>query len=206
MKLSEHFYLKHTLTVAKELIGCILVHNDSDGITSGKIVETEAYMGPEDKGSHSYKRRHTKSMDPLYKSGGHGYIFPIYGMGYCFNVVTEAENLPRAVLVRALEPVEGTDLMGKRRHVQNIKTPNMKNLTNGPVKLCEALNIDSSINGISLCGDELFITKGPELKNDEKILTSPRINIDYAEEDRFKPWRFSLDENKFLSKKTNSGN
>jgi DNA-3-methyladenine glycosylase len=138
-------------------------------------------------------------MDPLYKSGGHGYIFPIYGIGYCFNVVTEAENVPRAVLIRALEPVEGKHLMCKRRHFSCIKPSNLKNLTNGPVKLCEAMHIDGTINDIDLCGDELFILKGPKLKSDEKILTSTRINIGYAEEDQFKPWRFILEGNKFLS-------
>jgi len=200
MKLKEQFYLKPTLTVAKELIGCILIHKDSEGITSGKIVETEAYMGFEDKGSHSYKKRHTLPMDPLYKSGGHCYVFPIYGRGYCFNIVTEAENVPRAVLIRALEPIKGKHLMGKRRHISSHKSPNLKNLTNGPVKLCEAMHIDADINGISLCGDELFILKGPKLKSDEKILTSTRINIDYAEEYKFKPWRFFLEGNKYLSK------
>lgn len=200
MKLKENFYLKPTLTVAKKLIGCILVHNDSNGITSGKIVETEAYMGSEDKGSHSYKARHTPSMDPLYKSGGHGYIFPIYGRGYCFNIVTEESNVPRAVLVRALEPIEGKSLMANRRHNPHIKPSNIKNLTNGPVKLCQALNIDVSINGINLCGNELYILEGQKLKSNEKILTSTRINIDYAEEDKFKPWRFILEGNKFLSK------
>jgi DNA-3-methyladenine glycosylase len=199
MKLKENFYLKPTLSVAKDLIGCVLVHKDSDGLTSGKIVETEAYMGFDDKGSHSYGNRHTPKMDPLYKSGGHGYIFPIYGIGYCFNVVTEAENVPRAVLIRALEPIEGKHLMCKRRHFSCIKPSNLKNLTNGPVKLCEAMHIDGTINDIDLCGDELFILKGPKLKSDEKILTSTRINIGYAEEDQFKPWRFILEGNKFLS-------
>lgn len=200
MKLKEHFYLKPTLIVAKELIGCILVRKTFEGITSGKIVETEAYMGSEDKGSHSYKRRHTPSMDPLYKSGGRCYIFPIYGRGYCFNIVTESEDVPRAVLVRALEPVEGKYLMGKRRHISSLNNSNLKNLTNGPVKLCEALHIDTSMNGMNLCGDNLFILKGSKLKSNEKILTSSRINIDYAEEDKFKPWRFILEGNKFLSK------
>jgi len=200
MKLKEHFYLKPTLTVAKELIGCILVRKTSDRITRGKIVETEAYMGPEDKGSHSYNGRHTSSMDPLYKSGGHCYIFPIYGRGYCFNVVTEAIDVPRAVLVRALEPVEGKYIMGNRRHFPVVNPSNLKNLTNGPVKLCEAMDIDASINGTNLYGNDLFILKGSKLKSDEKILTSTRINIDYAEEDKFKPWRFILEGNKFLSK------
>lgn len=200
MKLKETFYLKPTLTVARDLIGCVLVRKDSYGITSGKIVETEAYMGFEDKGSHSFNKRHTPSMDPLYKSGGHCYIFPIYGVGYCFNVVTEAVNVPRAVLIRALEPVEGKHLMVKRRHFSRINSSNLKNLTNGPVKLCQAMHIDATINGINLCGDELFILKGPKLRSNEKILTSARINIDYAEDDKFKPWRFILEGNKFLSR------
>jgi len=200
MKLNEDFYRKPTLIVAKKLIGMHLVRKDFDGITSGKIVETEAYMGLEDKGSHSYNGRHTPAMDPLYKSGGHCYVFPIYGRGYCFNVVTEAEDLPRAVLVRALEPVKGKQLMAQRRHIPPLKSSNLNNLTNGPVKLCEAMHIDASMNGMNLCGNDLFILEGSKLKSDEKILTSTRINIDYAEEDKFKPWRFILEGNKFLSK------
>ncbi len=201
MKIGKKFYQRDTLTVARELIGCILVHNDVEGTTSGKIVETEAYMGPEDKGAHSYLGKHTPLMDPLFKKGGHAYIFPIYGVGYCFNVVTEAENFPRAVLIRAIEPVQGWNLMKKRRNIlTEIPAKNMKNLTNGPVKLCKAMNVDKSLNGIDLCGDELFITERVDQKIDEKILTSQRINIDYAGNDKYKPWRFILDGNDFLSK------
>ena len=93
------------------------------------------------------------------------------------------------------------DIMAKRRNIQEVGNASLKNLTNGPVKLCEAMNIDKSINGINLCGDELFILEELELKTDEKILTSSRINIDYAEEYKSKPWRFTLEGNEFLSKK-----
>lgn len=103
------------------------------------------------------------------------------------------------MLIRALEPVDGMDLMLKRRNLSRINSSNLKNLTNGPVKLCEAMDIDAKINGNNLCGDELFIL-GQKLGANEKILTSTRINIDYAEEDQFKPWRFILEGNKFLSR------
>lgn len=201
MKIERSFYERNTLNVARELIGCSLVHRTPDGITSGRIVETEAYLGPEDKAAHSYGSRHTKLMDPLYQRGGYAHIFQLHGYNYCINIVTEKINIPQAVLIRALEPVKGIGLMGLRRGIdpkESVKK--LRNLTNGPSKLCEAMSIDTSINGIDLCGNELFIeSDGPN--KDEVIVSSTRINIDYAEEFKNKPWRFLLDGNKFVSKK-----
>ncbi|MGZ7117852.1 MAG: DNA-3-methyladenine glycosylase, partial [Methanobacterium sp.] len=106
MKLERSFYLQNTLKVAKELLSCILVHITSEGTTKGRIVETEAYLGLEDKGAHSYRGRHTPRMDPLYGMGGFAYIYQLHGYNYCLNVVTQKENIPQAVLIRAMEPVE----------------------------------------------------------------------------------------------------
>ncbi len=201
MKLKRSFYLQDTILVAKGLLGCILVHRTLDGITKGKIVETEAYMGPNDKGAHSYGGRHTPRMDPLYNIGGFAYIFQLHGHNYCFNVVTQKTGIPQAVLIRGLEPIQGSDLMAKRRNI-DISTglrSKFKNLTNGPSKLCQAMDIDTSLNGIDLCGDELFITSGKTFNNDE-ILSTPRVNIDYAEEYKDKQWRFFLKKNEFVSK------
>jgi DNA-3-methyladenine glycosylase (3mg) len=201
MKLERSFYERNTLTVAKELLSCILVHITPEGITSGKIVETEAYMGPEDKGAHSYKGRHTPRMDPLYKTGGFAYIYQLHGYNYCINVVTRKEGIPQAVLIRAVEPVEGMELMAKRRKIDisDAKKSKVKNLTNGPSKLCQAMNINTSLNGIDLCGEEVFITN-PAVRDSEKIIATPRIHIDYAEEYRDKPWRFLLQGNPFVSR------
>ena len=201
MKLERSFYERDTLTVAKELLSCILVHITPEGITSGKIVETEAYMGPEDKGSHSYNGRHTPRMDPLYKTGGFAYIYQLHGYNYCINVVTRKEGIPQAVLIRAVEPVEGMELMAERRKIDasDAKISKLKNLTNGPSKLCQAMNIDTSLNGIDLCGEEVFITNHA-VRDSEKIVATPRIHIDYAEEYRDKPWRFLLQGNPFVSR------
>jgi DNA-3-methyladenine glycosylase len=203
MKLKRSFYMQETLIIAKELLGCFLVHKTLDGITKGRIVDIEAYMGLNDKGSHSYGGRHTPRMDPLYNVGGFAYIFQLHGHNYCFNVVTQKTGIPQAILIRGLEPIQGLDLMAKRRNI-DISTglrSKFKNLTNGPSKLCQAMDIDTSINGIDLCGDELFITSG-KIINDSEILIAPRINIDYAEEDKDKLWRFFLKDNEFVSNYT----
>ena len=208
MKLQKKIYQQNTLTVARSLLGCILVHKLSEGLVSGIIVETEAYMGINDKGAHSYRGRHTPRMDPLYKRGGYAYIYQLHGYNYCLNVVTEKEDQPRAVLIRALQPLKGLKIMAKLRGVNmsslkiknNSDTPSsaVKNLTNGPSKLCQALAIDSALNGIDLTEDELYITSGNDLR--KEIVATPRVNIDYAEEDKDKPWRFILKDNSFLSR------
>ncbi|MGZ7096251.1 MAG: DNA-3-methyladenine glycosylase [Methanobacterium sp.] len=200
MKLERSFYLQNTLKVAKELLSCFLVHVTSEGITKGRIVETEAYLGLEDKGAHSYRGRHTPRMDPLYRMGGFAYIYQLHGYNYCLNVVTQNEDIPQAVLIRAMEPVEGIELMVRRREIDVSTKSKYKNLTNGPSKLCQAMDIDTSLNGIDLCGNELIIISGNGLKSDEEIVSTKRIHIDYADEYKDKPWRFLLKGNEFVSK------
>ena len=199
MKLERSFYVQDTLKVAKELLGCFLIHMTPEGVSKGRIVETEAYMGPEDKGAHSYGGRHTPRMDPLYKTGGFAYIYQLHGYNYCVNVVTQLENIPQAVLIRAIEPVEGIKLMIHRRNIDISTKSKFKNLTNGPSKLCKAMDINTSLNGIDLCGNELFITFGTGLKDNEEIVSTKRIHIDYAEEYKDKKWRFLLKGNEFVS-------
>ena len=200
MKVDRAFYLRDTLKVAKELLSCFLVHISTEGKTIGRIVETEAYMGPEDKGAHSYRGRHTPRMDPLYKIGGFAYIYQLHGYNYCLNAVTQKENIPQAVLIRAIEPIEGIDLMIKRRNIDISTKGKFKNLTNGPSKLCQAMGIDTSLNGIDLCGNELYINSGTALKDNEEIVATKRVHIDYAEEYKDKLWRFLLKGNDFVSK------
>ena len=201
MKLDRSFYTRDTILVAKELLGCYLIHKTPEGITKGQIVEVEAYKGPKDKGAHSYKYRHTPRMDPLFKTGGFAYIFQVYGNNYCFNVVTQKENMPEAVLIRALKPCEGIELMGKRRNI-NLSDSNrskFKNLTNGPSKLCQAFDIKTTLNGIDLCDNQLYILSNSTSDANKEIVATPRINIDYAEEYKDKLWRFFLDGNEFIS-------
>lgn len=201
MKLEKSFYTRDTIIVAKELLGCILVHKTASGTTKGKIVEVEAYKGPNDKGAHSYKCRHTPTLDPLFKNGGFGYVFRVYGNNYCLNVVTQKENMPEAVLIRALEPCEGIELMSKRRKINltDGKRSKFKNLTNGPSKLCQAFDITTTLNGIDLCKNELYIMSNNGTDINREIIATPRINIDYAEEYKDKKWRFFLKGNGFIS-------
>ena len=183
-KLTRGFYERDAECVAHDLIGKILVHDSNEGRTSGIITETEAYKGPEDKAAHSYGGRRTSRTEAMYLTGGHAYIYLIYGLHFCFNVTANTAGKPEAVLVRALEPLDGEDLMKSRR-----KTQDRKNLCNGPGKLCAAMGITRELYGADLCGTELYIL---DSGIHAEITTSPRINIDYAEEYRDVLWRFSI--------------
>ena len=200
VKLNRMFYSQDTITVAKSLLGKILVHEVEGRRISGKIVETEAYLGVSDKAAHSYGGKKTKRVEVMYKEAGFSYIFMIYGMYYCFNVVTQLAGIPEAVLVRALEPLEALDSMSFNRYKKNyneLTAANIKNLTNGPGKLCNALQIDKALNGEDLCNNKLYI----EDSNDAlKIVTSKRIGIDYAEEAKDFLLRFHIENNKYVSK------
>ncbi len=183
-KLPRNFYLQPTLRVAEELLGKVLVHQSPQGKLRGRITETEAYIGPEDLACHASKGR-TPRTEIMFGKGGHAYVYFIYGMYDMFNIVTEKAGHPAAVLVRSVEVIEGFELA-----VSNRKIKNPKNLTNGPGKLCQAFGIDRSHNGLDLKGSTIFIEDAPPPK--EKILTSPRIGIDYAKEWKDKPFRFFL--------------
>lgn len=191
--MEREFYLRDANSVAPELLGKLLVHNTPEGITSGMIVEVESYIGPDDKGAHSYLNKRTQRTEIQYGSGGYAYIYTIYGMYSCFNVVVNTEMKPEVVLVRALEPVDGIDLMERRR-----KTKSRVLLCNGPGKLCAAMGITKGQYGIDLCGTELYIK--PYLKTDKtQIMVSPRINIDYAEECKDFLWRYFIKDNLYVS-------
>ncbi|MBQ9390267.1 MAG: DNA-3-methyladenine glycosylase [Synergistaceae bacterium] len=191
-KLKRNFYLRDACTVARELIGKILVHDSDKGLSSGIIVETEAYRGPYDKAAHSYKGRRTPRTEIMFHEGGLAYVYMIYGMYYCFNVTASVIDSPEAVLIRAVQPVEGIDLMTSRRH-----TERLIELCSGPGKLCSAMGISIEHYGTDLCGDELYITEG----NDNFcVSTSERINVDYAEECRKFQWRYFAEGNRFVSK------
>lgn len=201
-KLDRQFYNRDTAVVAKELLGKVIVHEINGQKLSGKIVETEAYMGIMDKAAHSYGGRRTPRVEVMYGKPGFSYVFIIYGMYYCFNTVTREEGTPQAVLIRAVEPVEGIDLMAInrfKRPYDQITKSQIKNLTNGPGKLCGALLIDKNQNGEDLCGNKLYIEEGENEKFN--IISSKRIGIDYAEEAKDYLWRFYIEDNKYVSVK-----
>lgn len=199
-KLPRNFYNRDTITVSKELLGKYLVHNVEGEELIGKIVEVEAYKGPIDKAAHSYNKK-TDRNKIMYGPPGHVYIFHIYGMYYCMNVVTEKIDMPCAVLIRALEPISGIDSMSKNRYnksINDLGKNELKNLTNGPGKLCIAMGLNKSNYGDDLLEDRLYIAEGVNEKFD--IVTTKRINIDYAEEAIHFPWRFYIKGNPYVSK------
>ncbi|MDD2190091.1 MAG: DNA-3-methyladenine glycosylase [Eubacteriales bacterium] len=196
-KLSREFYERDGLAVAKELLGKTLVHESSEGRTSGIIVEVEAYLGPGDAAAHTYKNLRSNRTQVIHGPGGFSYVYLIYGMYNCFNVVANITGRPEALLIRAIEPVEGIQLMTLRR---NPADKNIRNLCSGPGKLCQAMGITRILNGIDLCGDILYVLNAPIIA-DTEIMTTPRINIDYAGEAVHYPWRYLIKNNPFVSRK-----
>lgn len=198
--LYRNFYERDTLIVAKELLGKYIVKKTDNKNLIGMIVETEAYIGPIDKASHSYNYRRTERNEAMYGPAGYAYVYMIYGKNYCLNIVTEEVEKPCAVLIRAIEPISGLDEMARNRYNKEFTELNNKeiiNLTNGPSKLCSALKIDKSNNGDDICSEKFYITEG---KSGFEIKESKRINIDYAEEAKDFLWRFYIKGNKFVSK------
>lgn len=204
MKLQREFYNRETLTVAKELLGKILVHKYNGKKASGVIVEVEAYKGLGDKAAHSYGGKRTKRVEVMYGEPGHAYVYIIYGMYNCMNVVTCEKGVPEAVLIRAVEPIEGLDIMSINRYnrkYNELSKKQMLNLTSGPGKLCIALNIDRSNNKEDLCGNTLYIEDNQNSSNVAfEIVSSKRIGIDYAEEAKEFMWRFYIKDNPYISK------
>lgn len=197
-KLPREFYLRSdVLIVARELLGKLLVVPGPNGErVSGKIVEVEAYRGPEDRASHAYGGRRTKRTETMYRVGGVAYVYFVYGMYFQFNVVSGIEDTPHAILVRALEPVEGIEIMRRRRHSHADH-----NLTSGPGKLCIAMGIDRELNGADLLGSEVWLEEYEKM-SPRRIARGPRIGIDYAEQWIDKPWRFWIKNNLYVSRKT----
>lgn len=201
-KLDREFYNRDSIIVARELLGKTLVHEVDGQKISAKIVEVEAYMGIEDKAAHSYGGRRTPRVEVMYGGAGFSYVFIIYGMYYCFNIVTREEGNPQAVLIRAVEPIEGFDLMAQNRFKKlynQLSKIQIKGITNGPGKLCNALLIDKELNGEDLCGSKLYVEEGQGEKF--TVISSKRVGIDYAEEAKDYLWRFYIKDNKYVSVK-----
>jgi len=192
-RLPRAFYARPVLSVARELIGKLLVHDTPEGRVSGRIVETEAYRGPDDRAAHSFGGRRTARTEVMYGPPGHAYVFFVYGMHWNFNVVTTGVGSPHAVLVRAVEPREGTALMALRRGLPESSV----DLTNGPGKLCRAFGIDRSCYGVDLTSASLYLAEGSRVR----AARSPRIGVDYAGEWAALPWRFFDPASAFVSRR-----
>ena len=185
-RLNRDFYKRPTLEVAQELLGQRLVRVLNGQRLSGLIVEVEAYIGEEDRASHASVGR-TPRNEAMYGPAGHAYVYLIYGIHHCLNVVTEAEGFPAAVLIRAIEPAEGIEVMRAHRPGR----PDDQ-LTNGPAKLCQALAINLSLNGADLCtGEALFIGEGERVA-DDAIVATPRVGVRGDELAKSRPWRFCV--------------
>ena len=197
MRIEREFFTQDAVSLAQNLIGKGVVREIGEDKIIVRIVETEAYVGPEDKGCHAYNNKRTKRTEKMFLPGGHAYIYLIYGMYYCFNVVAAYEGKPEAVLIRGVEPIIGLKQIQENR---KIKSNKMTDLTNGPGKLCQALSINKELNGSDLIlGKSLYIIDLDDKKHWE-ILSGPRINIDYAEEYVEVPWRFYIKNNPYVSR------
>lgn len=195
-KLSNAFYERaDVVKIAQELLGKLLVTEIGGLRTSGRIVETEAYAGKTDRASHAWNDRRTRRTETIYSHGGVVYVYLCYGIHHLFNVVTNQREVPHAVLVRGLEPVEGIDTMLWRCGKQKLDTT----LTAGPGSLSKALGITTALTGESLSGDVLWIEDAPRIPKTQ-IVAGTRVGVAYALDDAYLPYRFSVKGNKWVSK------
>jgi DNA-3-methyladenine glycosylase len=184
VKLARNFYGQPTVQAAQMLLGKYLVRVHPDGVTTGMILETEAYVGLEDKASHASRGR-TPRNAVMFGPAGFAYVYVIYGMHHCLNAVTEQEGYPAAILIRAVQPCEGLELMRARRRKEDSRL-----LANGPGNLCQAFGIERALNGVDLCGDLLFVEDRKISPAD--IVTTTRVGVDYAGPWKEMPWRFYI--------------
>ncbi len=193
--LNRDFYNRDTLEVARDLLGCVLVREYEGERLMGRIVETEAYIGRSDKACHAYGYKRTQRTQTLFARPGTAYLYLIYGMYTCLNFVTEPEGEPAAVLIRALTPVAGEGTMARLRFgtgPDRLTAYQRKNFLNGPGKLCKALSLDRDLDGHDLLTPPLYVA--PRQVPVGKVLTGPRIGVDYAQEAKDFPWRFWLED------------
>ena len=197
-KLPREFYLRDTLTVARDLLGRLLVRQTPEGILACRITETEAYCGPSDKACHSCRGNRNGRTNVMYQEGGLSYIYLIYGMHCCFNVVTRPAGEAEAVLIRSAQPLEGLDRMARNRGLgEHFRE---RDLLSGPGKLCQAMEIHRELYGEPLWGDRLWLCRGEPIA-DEETASTPRINVAYAGEAAAFQWRFVEKRSPFLSVK-----
>lgn len=195
-KLPRSFYFHDTVTVARALLGCVIWRRLEHGeLLAARIVEAEAYLGANDMASHARRGLRSPRNESMYLEGGHAYVYFTYGMHWCMNVVTQEEGLAEAVLLRGAEPLKGIELMRERRP----KAKRDHELMNGPGKICQALDVDKRLDGESLSGDTLWLTKRDIEVSDDDIAVSPRIGVDNAGEAAPWPLRFFLRGNRYVS-------
>ena len=190
-KLDKAFYTRtDVVQISQELLGKYLVTNINGQLTSGKIVETEAYRAPDDKACHAYNNRRTGRTEIIFAEGGKAYVYLCYGIHHLFNVVTAKKEMAHAILVRAVEPVDNIETMLERR---NMKKP-QRRLSAGPGTLTQALGIRTAHSGIDLtaANSPIWIEDRGETISPKNIIASPRVGIDYAEECAGWPWRFRI--------------
>ena len=193
-KLPRSFYTRSALLVAQDLLGKILVRKIGKSILSGKIVEVEAYLGVKDQASHAYRGK-TKRNEVMFREGGYLYVYFTYGMHFCANIVTGEQDEGEAVLIRALEPVTGIEVMKRNRGFAK-SAGTTHTLTNGPAKLCQALGIGRKENGTDLLGNKIFVVDGDSIPK-SSIGASIRIGISRGKE---KKWRFYMKGNNWVSR------
>jgi len=187
MKLQKDFYIREDVVlIAKELLGKVLITNFNGAISAGIITETEAYAGINDRASHAFGGRRTARTEIMYATGGTAYVYLCYGIHHLFNVVTNQKDIPHAVLIRAIKPIEGMDVILKRRKQKEISNK----LSSGPGTLSQALGIQTSHSGENLLGNKIWIEDRGINFSDKEIIKSPRIGVDYAGADALLPYRF----------------
>lgn len=197
-KLNVDFYCRNNVVqIAKELLGKILVTNIHGIFTAARIVETEAYNGVLDKASHAYNNRRTARTEVMYKSGGTAYVYLCYGIHHLFNVVTNMEGTPHAVLIRAAQAMIGEEAMLSRMN----KKEGDITVTRGPGNVSKALGITTRHSGYSLQGNEIYIADDGYKVARKQIIATPRIGVDYAAEDALLPYRFFIKGNVYVSGK-----
>jgi len=204
-RLPAKFYHQNTFKLAKSLLGKFIVRKIGSKILIGKIVETEAYYGSKDLASHA-SRGKTERTKIMFGPAGTAYIYLIYGMYYCFNIVTEAKEFPAAILIRAIQPISGFKQAALNYKIKtkfnNSEFRIQNSLTNGPGKLCRALKIDKKLNGENLINSKkLFLAENPLKTNSSQIKSAKRIGVDYAGKYKDKLWRYYLKNSEFISKK-----
>ncbi len=197
MKLEFSYYLNpDVLFLGKDLLGKVLFTEIDGRVTAGIIVETESYFGIHDKASHAYGGRRTARTEIMYNPGGVSYVYLCYGLHHLFNIVSGQENDPHAILVRAIEPLIGIEIMESRRNMPATKPA----ISSGPGSVAKTLGIDRSFNAKDLTGDEIWIEDRDIRYSDDRIAAVPRVGVGYAQEDAALPWRFFVKGNKYVSK------
>ncbi|WP_405369373.1 DNA-3-methyladenine glycosylase [Nonlabens sp. Asnod2-A12] len=195
---ASYYQQEDVVAIAKDLIGKKIVSNINDQLTSGIITETEAYRGYDDKACHAHLGKFTDRTKVMYEDGGVAYVYLCYGIHNLFNIITNSKDQADAILIRAVEPVDGVEVMLERRNKLKLD----KTLTSGPGNFSKAFALDKSHYGAFLTGDLVWVEENDQFRfRESEITTTTRIGINYAQEDKDLPWRFYLNTSKFISKR-----